>query len=192
MAFAGTLPGRPIPQPVMSQFGSRAHAHTHSTVRAHAAHQCRLEHQLRQNSRSTWGSSATLRQQRQTPRQKRGHSAIVYADQDYYSVLGINKSADKQAIKSAYRQKARKFHPDVNKEPGAEDTFKSISNAYEDRAYPLRFTPVSITARHELTIVVCQQIWIKSCRHDRLQLSHQDFCRHCCTTGIARSTCRCR
>lgn len=46
-------------------------------------------------------------------------------------MLGINKSADKQAIKSAYRQKARKFHPDVNKEPGAEDTFKSISNAYE-------------------------------------------------------------
>ena len=55
----------------------------------------------------------------------------MYADQDYYSVLGISKNADKQAIKSAYRQKARKFHPDVNKEPGAEDTFKSISNAYE-------------------------------------------------------------
>ena len=69
--------------------------------------------------------------QRQSPRQKRGHSAIVYADQDYYSVLGISKNADKAAIKSAYRQKARKFHPDVNKEPGAEDTFKAVSNAYE-------------------------------------------------------------
>lgn len=69
--------------------------------------------------------------QRQNSRQKRGHSAIVYADQDYYSVLGISKNADKAAIKSAYRQKARKFHPDVNKEPGAEDTFKAVSNAYE-------------------------------------------------------------
>lgn len=78
-----------------------------------------------------WSSSTTASRHRQNSRQKRGHSAIVYADQDYYSVLGISKNADKAAIKSAYRQKARKFHPDVNKEPGAEDTFKAVSNAYE-------------------------------------------------------------
>ena len=78
-----------------------------------------------------WSSSLAYGRQRQNSRQKRGHSAIVYADQDYYSVLGVSKGADKAAIKSAYRQKARKYHPDVNKEPGAEDTFKAVSNAYE-------------------------------------------------------------
>ncbi len=126
---AGSLADTHTTQKVTSHLGH--HVHSHGTVRSQAAHQCKLEHQLGRSSRATWGSSASFSRQRHNPRQKRGHSAIVYADQDYYSVLGISKNADKQAIKSAYRQKARKFHPDVNKEPGAEDTFKSISNAYE-------------------------------------------------------------
>lgn len=133
MAFAGSQPAplidRQTPQPVTSHLGH--HFHSHSTVRPHAAHQCRLEQQCRRSSRAIWSTSMAASRQRQNPRQKRGHSAIVYADQDYYSVLGISKNADKAAIKSAYRQKARKFHPDVNKEPGAEDTFKAVSNAYE-------------------------------------------------------------
>ena len=126
---AGSLADTHTTQKVTSHLGH--HVHSHGTVRPQAAHQCKLEHQLGRTSRATWGSNASFSRQRHNPRQKRGHSAIVYADQDYYSVLGISKNADKQAIKSAYRQKARKFHPDVNKEPGAEDTFKSISNAYE-------------------------------------------------------------
>lgn len=132
MAFAGSLPAplsdRLTAQPVTSHFGH--HFHSHSTVRPQAAHQCRLEQQFRRDSRALW-SGRVVSKQRHNPRQKRGHSAIVYADQDYYSVLGISKNADKAAIKSAYRQKARKFHPDVNKDPGAEDTFKAVSNAYE-------------------------------------------------------------
>lgn len=36
---------------------------------------------------------------------------IVHADADYYASLGVSQSADKKEIKSAYRQKARKFHP---------------------------------------------------------------------------------
>jgi DnaJ-class molecular chaperone len=48
---------------------------------------------------------------------------------DYYSELGVGKKADKKEIKAAYRKRARKFHPDVNKEPGAEDKFKKISEA---------------------------------------------------------------
>eukprot|EP01084_Bolivina_argentea_P115619 205582_1 len=51
--------------------------------------------------------------------------------QDYYTVLGVARGVDEKEMKKAYRQKARKFHPDVNKEPGAEEKFKEISNAYE-------------------------------------------------------------
>ena len=56
---------------------------------------------------------------------------MVRAAEDYYTTLGVDRNADKKTIKSAYRQKARKFHPDVNKEADAEEKFKSISNAYE-------------------------------------------------------------
>ncbi|KAF5733347.1 dnaJ 1 mitochondrial-like [Tripterygium wilfordii] len=56
---------------------------------------------------------------------------IVKASRDYYSVLGVSKNANKTEIKSAYRKLARVYHPDVNKESGAEDKFKEIGNAYE-------------------------------------------------------------
>ena len=49
---------------------------------------------------------------------------------DYYEVLGIDKSADEAAIKSAYRKLAKKYHPDVN--PGdktAEEKFKEVNTA---------------------------------------------------------------
>ncbi|KAI4341746.1 hypothetical protein MLD38_026432 [Melastoma candidum] len=62
---------------------------------------------------------------------RRGTRLIVRANVDYYSVLGVSKNASKSEIKSAYRKLARNYHPDVNKEPGAEQKFKEISNAYE-------------------------------------------------------------
>lgn len=55
---------------------------------------------------------------------------------DYYETLGIPKDADKEDIKQAYRRLARKYHPDVNKESGAEERFKEISRAYEILSEP--------------------------------------------------------
>ncbi|KAK9287529.1 hypothetical protein L1049_015950 [Liquidambar formosana] len=65
------------------------------------------------------------------PCQCRRSRLVVKAASDYYSVLGVSKNASKSEIKSAYRKLARSYHPDVNKEPGAEQKFKEISNAYE-------------------------------------------------------------
>lgn len=50
---------------------------------------------------------------------------------DYYAVLGVAKNASQDEIQRAYRTLARKYHPDVNKTPGAEEKFKDIGEAYE-------------------------------------------------------------
>ncbi|MEB3201045.1 MAG: molecular chaperone DnaJ [Synechococcaceae cyanobacterium] len=50
---------------------------------------------------------------------------------DYYDLLGVARDADADTLKRAYRRLARQYHPDVNKEPGAEDRFKEIGRAYE-------------------------------------------------------------
>ena len=52
------------------------------------------------------------------------------ANKDYYSILGVSKTASDDEIKSAYRNLAKKYHPDINKEEGAQDKFKEISEAY--------------------------------------------------------------
>jgi molecular chaperone DnaJ len=49
---------------------------------------------------------------------------------DYYEVLGIQRSANKEEIKNSYRRLALQYHPDRNKSPGAEERFKEISEAY--------------------------------------------------------------
>ncbi|MCT7981150.1 molecular chaperone DnaJ [Laspinema olomoucense] len=55
---------------------------------------------------------------------------------DYYEILGVARTADKEEIKRAYRRLARKYHPDVNKEEGAEERFKEINLAYEVLSEP--------------------------------------------------------
>lgn len=52
-------------------------------------------------------------------------------DQDYYEILGVGKNADENELKTAFRNLARKYHPDINKEPGAEEKFKEINEAYQ-------------------------------------------------------------
>jgi curved DNA-binding protein len=52
------------------------------------------------------------------------------AYKDYYAILGVPKNASQDEVKKAFKKLARKFHPDVNKDPGAEDKFKEINEAY--------------------------------------------------------------
>ncbi|WP_428387845.1 DnaJ C-terminal domain-containing protein [Mucisphaera sp.] len=51
--------------------------------------------------------------------------------EDYYKQLGVSRTASGEEIQKAYRALARKYHPDVNKEPGASEKFSKISEAYE-------------------------------------------------------------
>ena len=57
---------------------------------------------------------------------------------DYYDTLGVKPDASDADIKSAYRRLARKYHPDVSKEAGAEDKFKAVNEAYEALKEPER------------------------------------------------------
>ncbi|WP_305909680.1 DnaJ C-terminal domain-containing protein [Methylomarinum sp. Ch1-1] len=50
---------------------------------------------------------------------------------DYYKIMGVSRDASKDEIKRAYRKLARKYHPDVSKEPDAEARFKEVGEAYE-------------------------------------------------------------
>ena len=50
---------------------------------------------------------------------------------DYYQILGVDPAAEAKDIKAAYRKLARKYHPDLNPEAGAEDKFKEVAEAYE-------------------------------------------------------------
>lgn len=53
------------------------------------------------------------------------------AKRDLYEILGVSKDASEADIKKAYRKLSKKYHPDINKEPGADEKFKEIAEAYE-------------------------------------------------------------
>src|SRR5438552_3035767 len=55
---------------------------------------------------------------------------------DYYQNLGIGRNASPDDVKKAYRKLARKYHPDVSKEKGAEEKFKEINEAYQTLGDP--------------------------------------------------------
>ena len=49
---------------------------------------------------------------------------------NYYDILGVDKNASEDEIKSAFRKMAKKYHPDINKTPEAEAKFKEVGEAY--------------------------------------------------------------
>src|SRR5947209_9027412 len=49
---------------------------------------------------------------------------------DYYDALGVSRTASTEELQRAYRKLARQYHPDVNRDPGAEERFKEVSEAY--------------------------------------------------------------
>ena len=53
---------------------------------------------------------------------------------EYYDRLGVSKDASQDEIKRAYRKMSKKYHPDINKEPGAEEKYKEVQEAYETQS----------------------------------------------------------
>ena len=55
----------------------------------------------------------------------------IMTNTEYYDRLGVSKDASQDEIKRAYRKMSKKYHPDINKEPGAEEKYKEVQEAYE-------------------------------------------------------------
>ncbi|KAL0743422.1 hypothetical protein Bca4012_084935 [Brassica carinata] len=82
-------------------------------------------------SNSSFSSPPNFLRFRRCGGNRRRGVTVAAAGKDHYATLNVGRNATLKEIKSAYRNLARKYHPDMNKNPGAEDKFKQISAAYE-------------------------------------------------------------
>mmetsp|Transcript_21802 Transcript_21802/g.33517 ORF Transcript_21802/g.33517 Transcript_21802/m.33517 type:complete len:424 (-) Transcript_21802:2519-3790(-) len=86
-----------------------------------------------QRKRSTPGQRILIQKFHRTSLDERTskRKSVVLLARNYYDVLGVERNADQNEIKKAFRKAAREWHPDVNSSPEAEDKFQEISAAYQ-------------------------------------------------------------
>ena len=78
---------------------------------------------------------------------------------DYYEVLGVSRDADAKAIKNAFRQLARRYHPDTSTEPDAEQRFKEIAEAYGVLSDPGRRAGYDAEGSAGLAGATAEDLW---------------------------------
>ena len=88
------------------------------------------------------------------PRQA-GHDRLG----DYYEVLGVPRDADAKTIKKAFRQLARRYHPDISTEPDAEQRFKEIAEAYGVLSDPARRASYDAQGSAGLAGATAEDLW---------------------------------
>ena len=78
---------------------------------------------------------------------------------DYYEVLGVPRDADAKTIKNAFRQLARRYHPDISTEPDAEQRFKEIAEAYGVLSDPARRASYDAQGSAGLAGATAEDLW---------------------------------
>ena len=76
---------------------------------------------------------------------------------EYYDRLGVSKDASQDEIKRAYRKMSKKYHPDINKEPGAEEKYKEVQEAYETLSDDQKRAPMTNTDQMVQMVLVAKE-----------------------------------
>src|SRR3989344_3997649 len=120
---------------------------------------------------------------------------------DYYEILGIKKNASKEEIKKSYKQLAKKYHPDLNKDHGSGEKFKELSEAYavlsddnkksrgrrgSDLRYDLELSFEEAVQGVSKEIIVERNESCKECEGTGAKNSEFDSCKECNGTGQKR------
>jgi molecular chaperone DnaJ len=114
---------------------------------------------------------------------------------DHYEALGISIDATPREIQRAYRLSAMKYHPDKNKDPGAEQKFRDIKKAYEALKREKKTGPAPVKDFYSLDLRVSIKVKMQdlaSCEKKSLKIKRKNACTVCEGTGsISRKTKKC-